>query len=679
MQKAVALKAALCHSCRQEVLRSFVSVSGVSIPRYSRLPGPIHNANRRRAFTLAPRLLSKEESRSDSDEVALSVDGTSTHVESDVSQPTEHIPWYLQEETLSTEPHPLFSRDQIPDLPANPPEILPVLLEYIFKDLGLDNLKLLDLRGLDNPPALGANVIMIIGTARSVKHLNVSADRLCRWLRSTWKLSPHADGLLGRNELKIKLRRKARRARIASKAGALVDEKDDGITTGWICVNAGLVEDKSVQQQPTENLFEGFGITPRGTRIVVQIFTEEKRAEVDLEALWEAALERANKRIQANSEVDSDSAFEKVRGPTGSTPDSDLGHPPKSSVTISLEQKRGLHTTRRIRALHSESNIHVMWSGTESRFFAGASSIQGHILSQKRTITVTTSSLLQLLSEIPKEEARRELGEGPDDRASTLFLRLFHGAATSAEEAAASQIRLICMGISLQHPAYDKERLYNAFEDHICAGYPLPEELGFQVFSTMLSEYPILDSSADSPSRVTDADKELAWRIIDHLSFRGVNVLNMQVFDALYKAANSATCTELSQISEQSRQASSLISRAIEALNIPLSARNTRSFMIHAFQNRDYDNFWKIWHRLPLHSIKRTAEDYAMLFRLHAELGDHRRARDCITWVDMMQREDPPVRLEGQVAQHVESCRRLASEGYMSLSNRAESRDSVAM
>lgn len=41
--------------------------------------------------------------------------------------------------------------------------------------------------------------------------------------------------------------------------------------------------------------------------------------------------------------------------------------------------------------------------------------------------------------------------------------------------------------------------------------------------------------------RIPDADKDLALRVVDHLSLRSVNVLNIQVFNMLYKAASHAT------------------------------------------------------------------------------------------------------------------------------------------
>ncbi|PWY91568.1 hypothetical protein BO94DRAFT_584178 [Aspergillus sclerotioniger CBS 115572] len=263
----------------------------------SSIPSPVafrptlHYVNR--PFASVSRLQSERPSSPSSSEApTASLEETTSTPASDNSS---HIPWYLQEETPLAESRQILSPDQIPELPENSPAILPALLEYVFKDLGLDALKLLDLRTLETPPALGANVIMLIGTARSVKHLNVSADRLCRWLRSTYKLSPYADGLLGRNELKIKLRRKARRARLASRSGTMFDEKDDGITTGWICVNAGVVEEAPLQERQDYS-FEGFGHTAPGTRVVVQIFTEEKRGEVDLEGLWKNRAEREKRK-----------------------------------------------------------------------------------------------------------------------------------------------------------------------------------------------------------------------------------------------------------------------------------------------------------------------------------------------------------------------------------------------
>ncbi len=193
-----------------------------------------------------------------------------------------------------------MERQQIPDLPDNSPPILESLLKYISIDLGFDYLSLIDVRRLDPPPALGANLIMIIGSARSEKHLNVSADRLCRWLRSNYKLTPFADGLVGRNELKLKLRRKARRSKLLDAVGANEpSNRDNGISTGWVCVNVGIVEDpKNAQKQDSaeQPTYVGFGSQTEGAKVVVQMMTAEKRGEVDLEGLWQGVIARAARK-----------------------------------------------------------------------------------------------------------------------------------------------------------------------------------------------------------------------------------------------------------------------------------------------------------------------------------------------------------------------------------------------
>ncbi|KAL8945681.1 MAG: hypothetical protein Q9222_007812 [Ikaeria aurantiellina] len=214
---------------------------------------------------------------------------------------SEPLPWYLQVHTPQQEPKSLSDRQRLPDLPHDSPPLLSPVLQHISVDLGLDDLSLLDLRDIEPPPALGANLVMIIGTARSEKHLHVSADRFCRWLRTAHKLSPYADGLLGRGELRLKLKRKNRRTRMLNSVGASdTSNTDDGIRTGWVCVNVGMIEDG--QSSNEENLVQndpgyiGFGDEASGVKLVVQMLTEEKREDLDLETLWGQALGRFTRK-----------------------------------------------------------------------------------------------------------------------------------------------------------------------------------------------------------------------------------------------------------------------------------------------------------------------------------------------------------------------------------------------
>ncbi|KXL50629.1 hypothetical protein M433DRAFT_158009 [Acidomyces richmondensis BFW] len=224
-------------------------------------------------------------------------------------------PWYLEpEHHPPPQPSsPIGARQRLPPIPSHPPPILQPLLTHISVELGMDDLSLLDLRSLDPPPALGANLLMIVGTARSEKHLHVSADKLCRWLRSDpFYLTPFADGLLGRNELKLKLRRRAKRLRLMTGIGvkaAADTELEEGIRTGWVCVNVGRVEggelpDQAAGVHQRDAQVVGFGTRVGGSSIVVQLMTEEKRGEIDLERLWTGILNRSRREREEASTAD---------------------------------------------------------------------------------------------------------------------------------------------------------------------------------------------------------------------------------------------------------------------------------------------------------------------------------------------------------------------------------------
>ena len=223
------------------------------------------------------------------------------YAESDeIFEPTPSAtPWYLQVESPHRLSNPLLERQRIPELPSDPPPLLKPMLEHISIDLGLDDLTIFDLRKIDPPPALGANLMMVLGTARSEKHLHVSADRFCRWLKTTYKLKPYADGLMGKGEIKLKMRRKARRARLLSSVGSSeTSATDDGLRTGWICVNVGIIEDgrTAIEDLPNQHGYVGFGSEAEGAKVVIQMLTEEKREELDLEDLWGKMLRRHERK-----------------------------------------------------------------------------------------------------------------------------------------------------------------------------------------------------------------------------------------------------------------------------------------------------------------------------------------------------------------------------------------------
>lgn len=661
MSRAI-LRGAVCQSCRHEVLRSFLAVSGVPMPRYAFAIRPTVTI---RAFSAISPLRSDRSPTSQHPGITLSTPEESATESENNAPPSSHVPWYLQEEPPATEARPVVG-DHIPEIPENSPEMLPVLLEYTYKDLGLDDLKLFDLRSLEVPAALGANVIMIIGTARSVKHLNVSADRLCRWLRSKYRLSPHADGLLGRKELKIKLRRKAKRARAAANAGTMIDEKDDGITTGWICVNAGVVDKDVVRAELSESGFEGFGQVDTGTSVVVQIFTEEKRADIDLESLWQGTLDRTErKRLQDESAEATSAAL----SPSSTGTESPFSNPGG--------QRRAVHTARQTA---DPSIQHTKWDlAAASNASSTIPNAPGH--------GMNTDSLLKMLVELPHDSARSELGTGPKDRTSTLFLQLLYASLPSnmpKPERAILRLRLFSIAIARQHPQYSKEALFQAFNDCLHDGHELSDELAFDIVAALLAPR-LAEDNAQGPTTYLPAeDIDLALQVLDRLSLRGVPILNFKVFNMLYKVADTPNrpCSDRDLSEQTSRTTSgkewtkpqqlmlSRISKIVAAADIPFDADEARLLMATQFRYGDYDGYWRLWHQLPLKGSHRTRDDYAQLFQLHADLGDERRARDCLSmWVPMMSREHAPIVLEGEIVTSLMHCLLVADPD---IQNRAQ-------
>lgn len=324
-----------CLSCSNSTLQAFMSCASLPfhVPqRYIVRPLPKQPLSSRRTFinngalrleasTQASQTKSDENEKLDRDSLLSNNGETST---------ASPIPWYLQVQPPQQTHSPLLDRQRLPDLPSDPPPFLQPMLEHISVELGLDDLSLLDLRRLDPPPALGANLLMILSTARSEKHLHVSADRFCRWLRTTHKMKPYADGLLGRGEFKLKMRRKARRSKMMGRVGSTEQgNADDGLRTGWVCVNVGTVEGGSTAPIKSSAIegYVGFGSQSYGTKIVVQMLTEEKREELDLELLWSQALsrqERRNKRIlkdaEGTEETQGQQVVDTASNPLSSTP-----------------------------------------------------------------------------------------------------------------------------------------------------------------------------------------------------------------------------------------------------------------------------------------------------------------------------------------------------------------------
>ncbi|KJZ77809.1 hypothetical protein HIM_02986 [Hirsutella minnesotensis 3608] len=198
--------------------------------------------------------------------------------------------WFLEVEPPRHAPS--LHKPTLPTIPEDAPTLFEPMMKYIYEDMGLDDLAFLDLRDLDPPAALGPNLIMLFGTARSERHLHIASGRFVRWLRRNYKVDAKADGLIGAGELKTKLRRLRKKAKLMGTNTMIIPGGDNGLSTGWVCVNFSAEEGATGEavSYDESGRFSGFGSCQTGTTIVIQCMTESRRNELDLETLWQETL-----------------------------------------------------------------------------------------------------------------------------------------------------------------------------------------------------------------------------------------------------------------------------------------------------------------------------------------------------------------------------------------------------
>lgn len=563
-----AIRASGCHTCRISIVRSFTSLAGPSVRSFCpclRVPPP--------ASYYRPRFSSSISQESNGKEIGhegRAIAGDVENPPQKAGEPGEvaTVPWYLQVDSSQKTPHPISERQRIPELPDSSPEILGPMLRHLSVDQGLDDLALLDLRKLDPPPALGANLIMIISTARSEKHLHVSADRFCRWLRSMYGLRPDADGLLGRNELKLKLRRKARRAKLL---GSTADENDDdGIQSGWICIDVGTVESRetTTEEDAAAQNFVGFGRRTDGVTLVVQMLTEEKREVIDLEGLWGGILRRGLQQQQKRESTTLDS--EEASGPATGARSEDTGqeeasgpaHPStmhKFSAKISPlipSQRRGFHTStfgpssqpditspEPLDSLDPDpipisiSPLQELQQQLRQSFASGKFSLsEKFFLPFNKDVSQLEHDGWRLflldemhayLESVKEHVAIKLLGNGENDRVSTPYIVSFSRMIPEVVGQGAGKVLIDhhCYAMEIGHPGYTTHGLREIFARLQAQPVPISQTSFLRGLRAMLAYHP----QDKAPPRGFDYALELL-RVMQE---RGHNVLSGNVFLAI--------------------------------------------------------------------------------------------------------------------------------------------------
>ena len=617
--------------------------------------------------------------------------GTETIINEDLGEHAESqdqtissVPWYLQEQHSFTLPASKSEREKLPELPTDPPEKLQPILEHLSTNIGLDYLTLLDMRALDPPPPLGSNLIMLIGTARSEKHLHVSAERFSRWLRNAYRLTPTTDGLIGRNEFKRRMRRKAKRAKLLrSVNGQEEPSRDDGLSTAWICVNAGFIDEHIVQEHALETEGAiGFGTKIIGTRLVVQMMTEERRNELDLETLWNNYLKRQVRRETEAVERWVTPDLSKEGGNEVGSTYSNSQQPIADTLSSARYQPQAaqlLKSNSHVRTFHSTAKQLKGRKSSRSEAASSSSSKQGpktRQASPKRAVKETIthgvaktesqpSSAKQLLDELTtrsSEEIVAALGHDHADLDSTEFLRSFYGSFPRALDLPHWEylFTLTYVGMLVKHPGYTADGLLDLLERLDESGISIEANSIGPIIRPSVRYVLDLDMSHNDRSVFVRRLQRLI-EVLQNMDTRGLPVLAPDTCEALFLATIKARLLDPEK-PDIRPDAVWHLARVLETKDLHPKDPRLHARVLEALATAgDWREYWRYWRGIARRQERRPQFLYVQLFRSFTKLNHSKYASEVLDeWIPEMPIEEPPVEITADLARNISACVQVA-------------------
>ncbi|KAI1095831.1 hypothetical protein F5B19DRAFT_269549 [Rostrohypoxylon terebratum] len=570
------------------------------------------------------------------------------------------IPWYLQVEpprhVASIKPPPL------PEVPTGSPEIVGALLKHLSEKSGFNDLSLLDLRGLSRPAALGPNLFMLFGTARSERHLHVSAAHLQRWLRFNYKVNARADGLLGPNERKTKLRRRARRAKLL---GGPQDDADDGMSTGWICVNLGTLNFGNHEDPvyTSDGRFSGFGVPQTGYTVVVQLMTEPQRAQMGLEALWEKALSKsidASSKLEAEAEAeagDVNNIHPLEEAASSSSRRLAAYRPGKFNDTLYKEQKR-TYSTRQV-AAHDASRYEPLFALDSREALEHA--LQVDVRQKYRILDL----LIYRLSEMSVADQRKALGISQEG--VSPFIRLSESACQSLHPHKTWWFRLAVLATacrsSIGHPFELLDNVESLIEEMTLYGIEATRDQYLQLLTCIYSS-----------SGGHDQQHTLAEQVLRMMQQRGEPTIAhdviVTVIETMCRYHQQPVWDDYYRLIKRLEDALSHLN--LPCMDEPLLMRLMTSF----YQIQHWTGFWTAWRMRPTYSLPRSATMYTHFYQLMASSGSWSTCALGIrrTFQGLLA-ENPSVLPNKQVIESLMNCIRIADPFAEEVANRMENPD----
>ncbi len=226
-------------------------------------------------------LIQDDEYSFEDDKVELANPEQFEHQQNKVETEQEEIeegdtPWYLREDESSKLDTPIF-KTEIPEIPNDAPSNIEPILKFAAEELGLDELKIFDIRNRQDIPASAHIDYMILSTGKSERHIQNAVDELSAFLKKEFKITPFVEGLLKANSIQRQKKRMKRKAR----KGTYIDLEYGVGPNSWVMVDT------------------------KTNGVCFHVLTQQRREAVNLEYLWCKPEEREQyKKIGVTKQVD---------------------------------------------------------------------------------------------------------------------------------------------------------------------------------------------------------------------------------------------------------------------------------------------------------------------------------------------------------------------------------------
>ncbi|SCU94679.1 LADA_0G10286g1_1 [Lachancea dasiensis] len=210
----------------------------------------------------------------------------------DATESEEHTsttqPWYM--DVVKDQYQETQFQVQELKFPANSPETLRFLATFLRDDLGLSEILIFDLRGSKDSHTTAVAKIsdfIVMATARSGKHCHKSFIEVNALLKQKYQVLAHVEGNISANELRRRQRRLARHTNLSKSMGTRSAVTRSGAQTeSWYMIDCHL-----------DNIF-------------VNILTENRREELNLEELYAPPQEKHLYRRDSDNSRDVTAADE---------------------------------------------------------------------------------------------------------------------------------------------------------------------------------------------------------------------------------------------------------------------------------------------------------------------------------------------------------------------------------